>query len=230
MKPTIVADFAYVSPKGKGKTSGYRHLRSKLKYVQYRDDRNKHIKQGELVDRWQDHGLGNNYRSILNNCAALSSKHVLAWTWIVSPAPDLMALVPEDLRRDLVIDLTERVVESYYTARGLDVPEYSFVLHDRLTNEQDVGEPGAQQLHTHVFLPGTTPTLEGRQAVYNNKDKGHEKLFHEVAAEHFETALDSLVGPDWRLLRKEPELAPTMPDVDDLDAWFPREREQEREF
>ncbi len=227
MKPTIVADFAYISPKGKGRTSGYRHLRSKLKYVQYRDDRNKHIKQGELAERWQDHGLGNNYRAILNNCAVLSSKHVLAWTWVVSPAPNLMALVPEELRRDLVIDLTERVVESYYTAHGMDVPEYSFVLHDRLTNEQDDGKPGMQQIHSHIFLPGTTPTLEGRQAVYNNKEKGHEKLFHEVAAQQFEAALDLVVGPEWRKLRHEPEItAPTI-DADDLNAWFPREREQE---
>jgi hypothetical protein len=229
MKPTIVADFAYVSPKGKGKTSGYRHLRSKLKYVQYRDDRNRHIKQGELVERWQDHGLGNNYRTILNHCAELSSKHVLAWTWVISPAPDLMALVPEALRRELVIDLTERVVESYYAARGLDIPEYSFVLHDRLTSEQDDGSPGMQQLHTHVFMPGTTPTLEGRQAVYNNKDKGHDKLFHQVAAEHFEAALDVAVGPEWRRFRQEPEITQPTPDVDDLNVWFPREREQEIE-
>jgi hypothetical protein len=59
---------------------------------------------------------------------------VLAWSWVVSPAPDLMALVPEGLRRDLLIDLTERVVEAYYTARGADVPEYAFVVHDRLTS------------------------------------------------------------------------------------------------
>jgi hypothetical protein len=226
-KATIVVDFAYVSPKGRGKTSGYRHLRSKLKYVQYRDDRDKHIKQRELADRWQDHGLGNNYRSILNNCTALGSKHVLAWTWIVSPAPDLMALVPEAMRRDLVIDLTERVVESYYTARGLDVPEYSFVLHDRQTNDQDDGEPGLRQLHTHVFLPGTAPTLEGRQAVYNNKSQGHDQLFRETAADHFEAALDEIVGPTWRTLRQEPEITPQTPDLDDLDAWFPREREIE---
>jgi hypothetical protein len=226
MKPTIVADFAYVSPKGKGKTSGYRHLRSKLKYVEFRDDRNTHIAQGELKDRWHDHGLGNNYRTILKNCIDLSSKHVLAWTWVVSPAPDLMALVPEELRRDLVIDLTERIVESYYGTRGLDTPEFAFVLHDRLTNQKEDGAPGLSQLHTHVFLPGTTPTMEGRQAVYNNKENGHEKLFHEIAAQHFETALDSLVGPEWRLLRKAPEVAPpTLPEPGDLDAWFPRERE-----
>src|SRR5579864_1199072 len=96
-KATVVVDFAYVSPKGRGRNSGYHHLRSKLKYVQYRDDRNTHIKQAKLVDRWQDRGLGNHYRAILNTCADLSSKHVLAWTWIVSPAPDLMTLVPEVL-------------------------------------------------------------------------------------------------------------------------------------
>ena len=222
-----MADFAYVSPKGKGKTSGYRHLKSKLKYVEFRDDRNTRISDAELAERWHDHGLGNNYHTILKNCSDLSSKHVLAWTWVISPAPDLMALVPEDLRRDLVIDLTERVVESYYEARGMDVSEFSFVLHDRLTNAKEDGKAGLQQLHTHVVLPGTTSTIEGRQAVYNNKEKGHEKLFHEIAAQHFETALDSIVGPDWRRLRKAPEpaMAPPLPEPGDLDAWFPRERE-----
>jgi hypothetical protein len=224
MKPTIVADFAYVSPKGKGRTSGYRHLRGKLKYVQFRDDRSTHVKADELGERWHDHGLGNNYQNILKSCAALNSKHVLAWTWVLSPAPDLMALVPEDLRRELMIELTEQVVESYYTERGLQMSEYSFVLHDRLTNDKDDGEPGIQQLHTHVFLPGTTPTVEGRQAVYNNKDKGHDKLFHAVAAQHFEAALDEIVGQEWRQLRQEPEIESTLPHPDDLDAWFPRER------
>jgi len=222
MKPTIVADFAYISPKGKGKTSGYRHLRGKLKYVQFRDDRHHHIKQSDLQERWQDRGLGSNYQNIASNCAVLGSKHVLAWTWVISPAPDLMATVPEAQRRELVIDLTERIVEAYYAARDLDVPEYSFVLHDRLTNANEDREAGLQQLHTHVFLPGTAPSIEGREAVYNNKDQGHQKLFHQVAAEHFEVALDRTVGRDWRQLRQEPEVVPTLPDPDDLDAWFPR--------
>jgi hypothetical protein len=228
MKPSIVASFAYIAPKGRGRHSGYRHLRARLKYVQYRDDRDTHVKQSALADRWLDRGLGNHYRAILQRCAALNSKHVLAWTWVVSPAPDLMALVPEDLRRDLLIDLTERIVESYYTARGLEVSEYSFVLHDRLTNAKDDGQPGLRQLHAHVILPGTAPTLEGRQAVYNNTDKGHEQLFHEVAAGHFEAALDELVGPTWRRLREVPELKPELPDSDDINAWVPRERERER--
>jgi len=218
-KPTIVVDFAYVSPKGRGR----RHLRGKLKYLQYRDDRETHLKQGELRDRWLDHGLGKSYRGIARSCERLRSPHVLAWTWVVSPAPDLMALIPEDQRRDLLIDLTARIVESYYTARGAEVPEYAAVLHDRLTNGAD-GQPGVQQLHSHVILPGTAPTVEGRTPFYNNKEKGHERLFHQIAAQHFEDALETAVGARWRELRPEAEPAPVLPDLNDLNVWFPRER------
>jgi hypothetical protein len=73
-------------------------------------------------------------------CDQLQSKHVLAWTWVVSPAPDLMALVPESERRQLVCDLTEYIVEDYYLQRGFDIPEYSYVLHDRETDTEDFGE------------------------------------------------------------------------------------------
>lgn len=96
--------------------------------------------------------------------------------------------------------------------------------HNRLTTAKDDGDPGLQHLHTHVILPGTVPTLESRQPFYNNKDKGHDRLFREIAAQHFETALDEIVGERWRDLRREPEIAPDTPDLDDLDAWFPRER------
>ncbi|MBE7511471.1 MAG: hypothetical protein HS103_01465 [Anaerolineales bacterium] len=224
MKATIVPDFGYVSTKGKGRVSAHKHLRGKLKYFTYRDNRDEHLKPEDREERWQDHGLGKDYRTILNNCDKLSSKHVLAWSWVISPAPDLMALVPEDMRRDLVVDLTERIVESYYTARGAEVPEYAFVLHNRLTTAKDGGEPGLQHLHTHVILPGTVPSLEGRHAFYNNTEKGHDRLFREIAAQHFEAALDEIVGERWRDLRREPEVEPTTPDLDDLDAWFPRER------
>jgi hypothetical protein len=223
-KATIVVDFAYLSPKGSGSRSGHAHLRSKLKYLQYRDDRDTHVRQGARKERWVDHGLGKSYRAIQKACDSLQSKHVLAWSWVVSPAPDLMALVPEALRRDLVIDLTERIVETYYTARGADVPEYAFVLHDRMTTPKDDEKSGLQQIHTHVILPGTVPTLESREPFYNNKEKGHDRLFREIASQHFEAALDEIVGERWRELRREPEIAPALPDSDDLDVWFPRER------
>ena len=57
---------------------------------------------------------------------------MLAWTWVISPAPDLMTLVPEDQRRTLVMDVTERIVEAYYDARGYQIPRYSYVLVRRV--------------------------------------------------------------------------------------------------
>lgn len=218
-KAIIVTDFAYKGPKRKGRGTGHQGLRGTLKYLQYRDDRNKHVPQDENAERWVDRGLGQHYRAIFENCDHLQSKHVLAWTWVVSPSPDLMTLVPESQRRDLLHNLTELVVEDYYTQRGFDVPEYSYVVHDSLTQPDDQGEV-LQHLHAHVVLPGTAP-LPGadRAAVYNNKEKGHDALFREIGSRHFAAALDEIVGPEWRQLREEQEApAPTL--SDDLDAWF----------
>jgi len=219
MKAIIVTDFAYKGPKRKGRGTGHQGLRATLKYLQYRDNRNQHIEQGEDTERWLDHGLGQHYRAIFDSCDKLQSKHVLAWTWVISPSPDLMALIPESQRSDVVRDLTESVVEGYYTARGFEVPEYSYVLHDRLTKPEDGSEP-LQQLHTHVVLPGTAP-LAGvdREAVYNNKEKGHDALFREIGSRHFSEALDEIVGPRWRQLRGEAE--PQAPILsDNFDDWL----------
>lgn len=167
--------------------------------------------------------MGLHWRDILKNSDDFQSKHVLAWTWVISPAPDLMALVPEEQRRDLVCDLTEHIVEDYYLERGFTLPEYSFILHDREAKMED-GSETMQQLHTHVVLPGTAP-LPGsdRGAVYNNKEKGHDVLFREIASRHFGEALDRIVGPEWQQMREEePEIEHEQPALDDLDAWFPR--------
>lgn len=159
--------------------------------------------------------MGLHWRDILKHSDALQSQHVLAWTWVVSPAPDLMALVPEDQRRELVCDLTERVVEDYYLERGFAIPEYSYILHDRQTDDE-----GKQQLHTHVVLPGTAPSVAERLPVYNNKERGHDVLFRDIATRHFEAALDDIVGPEWRNHREqEAEITPLS---NDLDEWFPR--------
>jgi hypothetical protein len=77
-KATIVVDFAYISAKGSRRVSAHRHLLGRLKYLQYRDDRNTHLRQRDLRERWQDHGLGKSYRSILQSCERLRSPHVLA--------------------------------------------------------------------------------------------------------------------------------------------------------
>ena len=211
------ADFRYISTspsKGKG---GISHLRGKLRYFQYRNDKADHVAHARgkpRPERWRDLGLGSNYGQILKTCQELQSKDVLAWTWVVSPAPDLMALVPEEQRRGLVRDLTESVVTEYYESRGVDVPRYSYVLHDRDT------EDGEQQLHTHVVLPGTAQSVMGRQDFFNNKREGHVDLFNRIADTQFALALDRTIGPDWRELR--PELDQTQAQVIDseLDRWF----------
>ena len=235
-KAIIVPDLAYTSHKGRrgGSSNGYKEMSAKLKYFQYRDDADGHIPQEQGLERWQDHGLGTNYREILDNCASLSSEKVLAWTWVLSPAPDLMALVPEAEREPLVIALTEDVVESYYEARGVDKPLYSFVVHDRLTNEDESDEERLHQVHTHIVLPGTASTLDGSQLpFYNRSQKGHVQLLRDIATERFSTELDRLVGPEWHTLRPEivheplpePELA-ELPPIDYqrglsvLDQWF----------
>lgn len=230
-KAVIVPDLAFTSRKGRrgGRSSGYKELKAVLKYLQYRDNSDGHIPQEAGLERWQDRGLGMNYREILQNCDQLGSNSVLAWTLVVSPAPDLMALVPGEEREGLVMALTEQIVEAYYTARGVDVAEYSYVLHDRLTDDDQL-----HQLHTHVVLPGTVPTVEGaRQNFYNRANKGHIQLLQGLSAAAFETALDQHVGPAWRELRKEPVL-PVLDSLpveiqsdalSELDEWFgPRHR------
>ena len=217
-KAIIVVDFAYKGPKRKGRGTGHKGLRSTLKYLQYRDNRTEHLAQVQDDERWRDLGMGTHYREIFENCDHLQSKHVLAWTWVVSPAPDLMALVPEHKRRDFVCDLTERVVEDYYTERGFDLPEYSYILHDRPTDDE-----GLQQLHTHVVLPGTAPSVAERLPVYNNKERGHDALFRQVASRHFAEMLDDVVGPEWRREREEEHtISPDLPTSTDLNDWFPR--------
>ena len=209
----VVVDFAYKGPKRRGFGTGRKGLSSTLKYLQYRDKVQNQLAHNRDYERWQDRGMGHHWRDILTNSDQHQSPHVLAWTWVVSPAPDLMALIPEAQRRDVVCDLTERVVEDYYLSRGFDLPEYSYILHDRPTDDA-----GLQQLHTHVILPGTAPSVAERLPVYNNKEYGHDALFRQVATQHFEMLLDDIVGPEWRR-QTDVDL---LPDSTDLDDWFPR--------
>jgi hypothetical protein len=158
----IIPDFKYKSPKRRGRGTGHQGLRATLKYLQFREDRDTKANKEKLRDRWQDRGLGKHYGEIFTNCDRLRSQQVLAWTRVISPAPGLMLLVPEEQRRDVLMDVTERIVEAYYEARGFQTPPYSYVVHDRLTKE------GEQQLRTHIILPGLAPTVEGWEPIYNH--------------------------------------------------------------
>lgn len=203
-KAIIVVDLAYKSIKRSGRGTGYRGLKSTLKYLQYRDKRNNQLATNRDHERWQDRGLGIHHGAIMENCGKLQSKHVLAWTWVISPDPELLSLVPEDQRRQLLYDLTERVVEDYYSERGFDCPEYSYLMHSASTKPKGDAAP-QEHLHTHVVLPGTAPVSIDRLPVYHNASRGHDQLLRAIATHHFADALDETIGLDWRQLR--PDLA-----------------------
>ncbi|MBX3085058.1 MAG: hypothetical protein KF716_25720 [Anaerolineae bacterium] len=234
-KAIIVPDLQYASHQGR-RGNGRQEFRRKLKYFTYRNDRDGHIPQQRGLERWHDCGLGQTYGDILKHCEALSSRNVLAWTWVISPAPDLMALLPERERERLVCELTEAIVDAYYDARGGEIPEYSYVMHDRLAKTETGKE--VQQLHTHIILPGTVPMPDGvRQPFYNRKNKGHLDLLRAISTEQMTLVLDNRLGQDWRQWRADDELpvpigqeiptdaSSTLPlsTQSELDRWFPRD-------
>jgi hypothetical protein len=81
-KPIIIPDLKYKSRKRRGRGSGPKGLRSTLKYLEFREDRDERAKTwGD--ERWADCGPGQHYRDIYTNCNRLKSRHVLAWTWVI---------------------------------------------------------------------------------------------------------------------------------------------------
>ena len=86
----------------------------------------------------------------------------------------------------------------------MDTPEFSYVMHDRLTKPDEATGKQYQQLHTHIILPGTVPSLDrSREPFYNRSSSGHVKLLKSISDEKFSAALDTLVGPSWHDLRPE---------------------------
>src|SRR5579859_1174031 len=85
------ANMQYIST-NREKGGGIRHLRGKLRYFQYRNDKADHVPHPRgkgRPKRWVDHGLGSNYGEIMKSCVDLQNKNVLAWTWVISPNPAL---------------------------------------------------------------------------------------------------------------------------------------------
>jgi hypothetical protein len=61
----IVVDFAHKGPQRKGFGTGRKWLSSTLKYLQYRDKVQNLLAQNRDYERWQDQGMGQNWREIM---------------------------------------------------------------------------------------------------------------------------------------------------------------------
>jgi len=171
-----------------------------LRYLTYRDGRYGHIHQEAGMERWHDHGLGASVGQIAQRCGDYQSQHVLAFTLVFNPNPELMAMVPLEQREPFVCELTETTLERFFEARGVEGGlEYAFVMHHR--ESENPQSPGLHDPHTHVILPGTYYD-EGageRAPLYfsRNKHVNHVELLHQTTEQTQRELMDRYVGRDW---------------------------------
>lgn len=191
-----VANLRYHRPTASGSKSN----RNLLGYLTYRDSRDQGVKMIDGIDRWTDHGMGKTVGEIAQRCEDLRSQHVLAFSLVINPNPQLVAMVPPEEREVFVRELTERVVEDFFTERGIDTGcEYSYVLHHR--QSEDKQTPGLHNPHTHVVLPGSVWSEEHgeRVALYfsRNKKVNHIDMLHDVTEQNTMQLLKHYVGLEW---------------------------------
>jgi hypothetical protein len=168
--------------------------------LSYRDSRDGHIKQASGQERWVDHGLGHTVGEIAEMCDRYQSEHVLAFTLVLNPNPELLSMVPDKQRGRFVRELTENTLDQFFEARGLETGlEFSYVTHRRLS--EDPQAPGLPDPHTHVILPGTYfDEGEGRRVPLffsRNKNVDHIELLHQITEKNMVDGMERYVGPDW---------------------------------
>jgi hypothetical protein len=177
-----------------------RRMKNLLGYLTYRDSRDDYVPQVSGVERWVDRGMGHSVKQIADRCEGYQSDHVLLFSLVVNPNPDLIRMVPPEKREQFVRQLTERTMNGFFDARGIDTGvEWSAVFHHRQT---DGGEaPGQHNPHTHIVLPGTYYDAdEGqRKPLYfsRNKAVNHIDMLHEVTQEQMADLMDRYAGRDW---------------------------------
>ncbi|MCB9452395.1 MAG: hypothetical protein H6672_13240 [Anaerolineaceae bacterium] len=195
-KQMCIANVQYKQPSA----DGARQSKNLLRYLTYRESRDEKARYVAGRERWVDCGMGGSVSDIIQRCDDLKSDHVLAFSLVVNPNPDLIALVAPEERERFVGELTEGVVDEFFEARGLDTGvEFSYVLHHRLTDDPQA--PGLHDPHTHVVLPGTVYDEEhgGRVPLFfsRNRKVNHIELLHDVTERAISTQMERYVGPDW---------------------------------
>ncbi|MHB8627000.1 MAG: hypothetical protein ACYDBJ_06160 [Aggregatilineales bacterium] len=180
---------------------GAQQLKGLLGYLQHRREAAEVADLPRSGRRWVDRGLGGTFKAIQANCKRLQSQHVLAFTWVIAPNPDCMALVDPSYQQRFVAELTERALDDLFEARGMPTPEYAYIHHTRET--EDPTAPGRLHPHAHIILAGSyEDALTGqRQPYYMNKSRkkgeDHPDLFWKAAQTEMEQLLERYVGLDW---------------------------------
>jgi hypothetical protein len=192
----VVANVQYRKPT----LEGSKQTKGLLRYYTYRDGRTGQVIQKPGLERWVDHGLGQTMTDIAASCERLKGEHVLAFTMVINPNPELVQMMPVASRAQFVRDLTQTTLDSFFEARGIDTGiESSYVLHHR--NSENRQSPGLHNPHTHVLLPGTYFD-EGkgeRVPLYfsRNRKVDHIDMLHRSAEASMAELLEQYVGRDW---------------------------------
>lgn len=195
-KQMCVANVQYKKPSA----DGAKQSKNLLRYLTYRESRDEKARHVAGRERWVDHGMGSSVGEIVQRCDDLKSEHVLTFSLVMNPSPDLIAMVAPEEREQFVRELTESVVDDFFGARGIDTGvEMSYVLHHRLTDDPQA--PGLHNPHTHVVLPGTVYDEEHGQRVplffSRNRKVNHIDLLHDVTERIMVEQMERYVGPDW---------------------------------
>ncbi|KAB2903590.1 MAG: hypothetical protein F9K27_12335 [Anaerolineae bacterium] len=195
-KQMCVANVQYKKPSD----DGAKQSKNLLRYLTYRESRDEAARHVAGRERWVNHGMGDSVAEIAQCCDDLKSEHVLTFSLVCNPNPDLMAMIAPEDREQFVRELTERMVNGFFDERGLDTGvEFSYVLHHRLTDDPQT--PGLHDPHTHIVLPGTVYDEEHGQRVplffSRNRKVNHIDLLHDVTERTMAEQMERYVGPDW---------------------------------
>ncbi len=195
-KRMCVSNVKYKKPT----TNESKRMGTLLKYLTYRESRTEKARHAGGRERWLDRGMGGSVAEIAERCEAYQSEHVLMFSLVINPNVDLIRMVPPEQREQFVRQLTERTMNDFFDARGIDTGvEWSAVLHHRKTDGDEA--PGQHNPHTHIILPGTYYDAdEGRRKpLYFSKNRSvdHIEMLHEVTQENMVALMDRYAGRDW---------------------------------
>jgi hypothetical protein len=195
-KQMCVANVQYKKPSA----DGVKQSKNLLRYLTYRESRDEAAQHVAGRERWVDHGMGGSVAEIAQHCDDLKSEHVLTFSLVCNPNPDLISMVAPEDREQFVRELTDSMVNGFFDERGLDTGvEFSYVLHHRWTDDPQA--PGLHDPHTHIVLPGTVYDEEHGERVplffSRNRKVNHIEMLHDVTERTMIAQMEHYVGPDW---------------------------------